>query len=85
LLTWLGLAGAPPLLLKRNNSSRSPIVVYASGMIVIGILMTFLNCFFAQIQPRFALPMMELVLLPFIIVLGLLLTESAQSFRRNVR
>jgi hypothetical protein len=85
LLTWLGLAGARPLLLKRNNSSRSPIVVYASGMIVIGILMTFLNCFFAQIQPRFALPMMELVLLPFIIVLGLLLTESAQSFRRNVR
>ncbi len=35
-----------------------------------GILITLLNCYFANLLPRFALPMMELLLLSFIILIG---------------
>jgi len=81
LLAWLAIAGTGVFVLRHNNPRRGAIIMYASTVFVLGVVMTFLTCFFAQILPRFALPMMELVLLSLVILLGLLLPESAAVFR----
>src|SRR4029453_1016763 len=39
---------------------------------IVGMVMGLLNCFFAQLQPRYILPMMELLLLSLVILLGVL-------------
>jgi hypothetical protein len=48
-------------------------IVYAATLIAFGIIMVVLNCFIAEILPRFALPMMEFLLLSIMILLGLIL------------
>lgn len=57
----------------KRGRSNAPIILYAASLSVVGIGMALLNCFFAQLQPRYALPMMELLLLSVVILVGVFL------------
>ena len=57
---------------KRGGPS-APVILYAVSLCIVGMVVVLLNCFFAQLQPRYILPMMELLLLSTIILLGVLL------------
>ena len=62
--------GAPQLIWR--------VISYAAVLCAVGLLMTLANCFFAQIMPRFALPMFELLLLSLTILLGTLLSAGVE-------
>ena len=68
---WL-LALALPWIVRRPVTPHGQMatVIYACVLVGMGLLMTLLNCFFAHLLPRFGLPMMELLLVSFIILLG---------------
>lgn len=57
---------------KRGGPS-APVILYAACLCIVGMAVVLLNCFFAQLQPRYILPMMELLLLSIIVLLGVLL------------
>jgi hypothetical protein len=54
----------------KHGGPNAPMIVYAGCLCLVGIGMGLLNCFFAELQPRYVLPMMELLLLAIIILLG---------------
>src|SRR5262249_16552333 len=54
----------------RRGGENTPLIVFAVSLWVVGMAMVLLNCFLAQLQPRFVLPMMELVLLSLLILCG---------------
>ena len=49
-----------------------PLILLVVFLWIIGVAMVLLNCFFAQLQQRYILPMMELLLLSLIILCGVL-------------
>src|SRR5207247_86401 len=48
------------------------VILYAVVLCIFVITMVLLNCFFAAIQPRFALPMIELLILSMMILLAMI-------------
>ena len=56
---------------KRGGEDR-PLILFAVSLWVVGMAMVLLNCFLAELQPRYILPMMELLLLSLIILCGVL-------------
>ena len=75
LISWLG---------KRLVRPQLGAISYAVALAVTGILMVFLNCFFAEVLPRFVLPMMELQLLSLTLLLGCLLPHFLAGRSGNV-
>ena len=75
LISWLG---------KRHMQPQFGAISYAVALAVTGMLMVFLNCFFAEILPRFVLPMMELQLLSLTLLLGWLLSYFLAGRSGNV-
>jgi hypothetical protein len=56
----------------KHGGRNTPVILFAACLSIVGIVMVLLNCFFAQLQPRFVLPMMELLLVSMMILLGLI-------------
>jgi len=56
----------------KRGGQNTPVILLAVCLCIIGMAMGLLNCFFAQLQPRYILPMMELLLLSLVILLGVL-------------
>ena len=75
LVSWLG---------KRLMQPQLGAISYAVALAVTGMLMVFLNCFFAEVLPRFVLPMMELQLLSLTLLLGRLLPYFLAGRSGNV-
>jgi len=71
---WLAAIAVIWWLGKRLMQPQFGAISYAVALAATGMLMVFLNCFFAEILPRFALPMMELQLLSLTLLLGWLLS-----------
>jgi hypothetical protein len=80
LVVWVTIAGGAAFLGLSKNSRRVDIITYGIALLFAGTMMVLVNCFFAEILPRFSLPMMEVILLSLVILLGLLLAESAAMF-----
>lgn len=57
---------------EKAQTDDGRVVLYAVILFVFGVTMVFLNCFFSAIQPRFTLPMMELLILSMMILLGVI-------------
>jgi len=65
------------LVVDYKGAGRStPPILFAVCLWIVGMGMVLLNCFVAELQPRFILPMMELLLLSLMIVCGVLLGSS---------
>jgi hypothetical protein len=56
----------------KRGGQNTPVILLAVCLCIVGMVMGVLNCFFAQLQPRYILPMMELLLLSLVILLGVL-------------
>src|SRR5437763_4768380 len=56
----------------KRGGANMPAILFAACLCIVGMAMVLLNCFFAQLQPRFILPMMELLLVSMMILLGLI-------------
>ena len=56
----------------KRGGQDTPLTLFAVSLYIVGTAMVLLNCFFAQLQPRYVLPMMELLLLSLMILLGVL-------------
>jgi hypothetical protein len=54
----------------KQRGRNAPVIVFAICLCIVGMAIVLLNCFFAQLQPRFVLPMMELLLVSIMILLG---------------
>ncbi len=64
----------------RFQANNGRVILYAFVLCIFGITMVLLNCFFAAIQPRFTLPMMEFLILSIMILLGVIL-RGVQNVR----
>lgn len=58
------------------------VILYSATLSTFGVIMVVLNCFFAEIQPRFVLPMMEFLLLSMMLLLGLIFRGWHQRFEK---
>jgi hypothetical protein len=56
----------------KRGGQNMPVILLAVSLCIVGMVMLLLNCFFAQLQPRYVLPMMEFLLLSLMILLGVL-------------
>jgi hypothetical protein len=56
----------------KRGGQNTPVILLAVSLCIVGMVMGLLNYFFAQLQPRYILPMMELLLLSLVILLGVL-------------
>jgi len=59
------------------DGKNTPVILLAACSCIVGVAMVVLNCFFAQLQPRYILPMMELLLLSVVILVGVLFNECS--------
>ncbi|MGH8092511.1 MAG: hypothetical protein ACREIF_03440 [Chthoniobacterales bacterium] len=75
-VVWSGTVALLWWLRRQGPDLPAEAVAFAATVLFAGVLMVLLNCFFAKILPRFALPMMELVLLSVSVLLGSLLSGS---------
>jgi hypothetical protein len=66
----------------KRGGENTPFIVLAVSLSIIGVAMVLLNCFFAQLQQRYILPMMELLLLSLIILCGVLFRGFESPNRR---
>ena len=57
----------------KRGRENTPVIFFAVSLWIVGMTLMFLNCFMVEVQPRFVLPMMELLLLSLIILCGVLL------------
>jgi hypothetical protein len=58
------------------------VILYSATLSTFGVIMVALNCFFAEIQPRFVLPMMEFLLLSMMLLLGLIFRGWHHRFEK---
>jgi hypothetical protein len=58
----------------KRGGRNAPAILFAACLCIVGMVMGFLNCFLAELQPRFILPMMELLLVSIMILLGVILS-----------
>ena len=56
----------------KRGGKNTPVILLAVSLCFVGMVVMLLNCFFAQLQPRYILPMMELLLLSLMILLSVL-------------
>jgi len=70
------------LLNRKSRADDGRVILYAVILCIVGATMVLLNCFIAAIQPRFALPMMEL-LLSMMILFGVIFGARKISWRRE--
>ena len=56
----------------KRGGRNTPVIIFAACLSIVGMTIVLLNCFFARLQPRFILPMMELLLVSIMILLGLI-------------
>jgi hypothetical protein len=56
----------------KRGRENTPVIFFAVSLWIVGMTLMFLNCFMVEVQPRFVLPMMELLLLSLIILSGVL-------------
>jgi len=73
---------------RKSQADDGGVVLYAVILLAFGVTMVLLNCLFAEIQPRFALPMSELLILSMMILLGVIFRGCEISWdgqRRNRR
>ncbi len=71
---------------RKFQTGDGRVVLYVVILFVVGVTIVFLNCFFAEIQPRFTLPMMELLILSIMILLGVIFRDAkfpGHERRRN--
>jgi cell division protein FtsW (lipid II flippase) len=61
----------------KRGGQNTPLTLFAVCLWIVGIAIVLLNCFFAQLQPRYVLPMMELLLLSVMIFVGVLLSRCS--------
>jgi hypothetical protein len=54
----------------RFQMGNGKVILYAIVLSIFGVAIVLLTCFFAAIQPRCALPMMELLMFSVMILLG---------------
>ena len=54
----------------KRGGLNTPVILFASCLCGVGIVMVLLNCFFARLQPRFTLPMWELMIISVTILFG---------------
>jgi len=57
---------------RKRRERNAPVILFAVSLCVVGTAMMLLNCFLAQLQPRFVLPMMQLLLVSIMILLGVI-------------
>ncbi len=57
----------------KRVGGNAPLVLYAVSLSIVGMVTVLLNCFMVHVQPRFILPMMELLLLSLLILCGVIL------------
>ena len=65
----------------KRGGPKTPVILFAPWLCIVGMVMVLLNCFLAELQPRFVLPMMELLLVSIMILLGVIL--SGFKFRED--
>lgn len=86
-LSILGLVVLLLALVKdyKHDGRNTPTILFAAFLSIVGIGMVLLNCFFAQLQPRFVLPMAEFLVVPIMIFLGVIFTgyKSPQDESRR--
>lgn len=58
----------------KRGGPKTPVILFAPWLCIVGMVMVLLNCFLAELQPRFVLPMMELLLVSIMILLGVILS-----------
>ncbi len=63
----------------KHGGRNTPVILFAACLCTVGMAMVLLNCFLAELQPRFILPMMELLLVSIMILLGLIFTGCKSS------
>lgn len=56
----------------KRGGQNTPLILFAVCLWMVGMVMVLLNCFLAELQPRYILPMMELLLLSLMIMCGVL-------------
>jgi hypothetical protein len=66
----------------KRGGENTPLILLAVSLWIIGVAMVLLNCFFAQLQHRYILPTMELLLLSLIILCGVLFRGFESPNRR---
>ncbi|MEO5719150.1 MAG: hypothetical protein ABIR29_11325, partial [Chthoniobacterales bacterium] len=76
MIVWFVLVAAVFLLSRRLGFPRWKVLPYATVLVGLGLLMTLLNSFLAQLQPRFALPLVILLIISQLILLGSLLADA---------
>ena len=63
----------------KRGGQDTPLTLFAVSLYIVGTAMVLLNCFFAQLQPRYILPMMELLLLSLMILIAVLFKIESSS------
>ena len=58
----------------KRGGPKTLVILFAPWLCIVGMVMVLLNCFLAELQPRFVLPMMELLLVSIMILLGVILS-----------
>jgi hypothetical protein len=64
---------------RRYGGGNAIVLVFAACVGLSGIIIVFLNCFFVQIQPRFTLPMMELLFVSVLISLSVIFDRDTST------
>lgn len=85
-IIWLLLLLRSVFMSRKFQTGDGRVVLYVVILFVVGVTIVFLNCFFAEIQPRFTLPMMELLILSIMILLGVIFRDAkfpGHERRRN--
>jgi hypothetical protein len=71
----------------KRGGENTPLILFAVSLWIVGMVTVLLNCLLAQLQPRYVLPMMELLLLSLIILCGVLLrgfeSPNRSSFKNT--
>jgi hypothetical protein len=80
---WLGISLLLWLAGRKSRRGEFSTLAYAAMLAGTGLLMTFVNCCLAQLIPRFALPMLELLLLSIVVLLGTLLALAEVIWRER--
>jgi hypothetical protein len=65
----------------KRAGENMPLILFAVSLWIVGMAIVLLNCFLAQLQQRYILPMMELLLLSLIILCGVLFRGFESSNR----
>jgi hypothetical protein len=67
----------------KRGGKNAPVILLAVSLSFVGMALMLLNCFFAQLQPRYILPMMELLLLSLMILIGVLFSGYESPNRQS--